>query len=204
VNARTSFGTIVQGGINADRSIEDTCYLSVLASPQTTQVNPITGERFCRTVTPFRPDVKLIAAHSLPWWGLQLSATYQRTPGPSRLATWTISQAVANQNGWTITTAPGSTAAQVAQATTSFSLMHTGQQYEAPLNQLDLRLAKRISMGGAKRLLVNVDVYNAFNSSWVYTQNNTLGTNYAVASTWLRPAQILQARMFKIGGQFDF
>ncbi len=203
VNARTTHGTIVQGGINADRSINDTCYLSVLASPQNSQVNPITGERFCRTVTPFRPDVKLIAAQSLPWWDLQLSATYQRTPGPPRLATWTINQAVANQNGWTITTAPGSTPAQIAAATTSFSLMHTGQQYEDPLNQVDLRLAKHINMG-VKRLQINVDLYNALNSSWVYTQNNTLGTNYAISSTWLRPAQILQARMFKIGGQFDF
>jgi hypothetical protein len=204
VNARTNHGTIIQGGINADRSINDNCYLSALASPQTTQINPITGGRFCRTVTPFRPDVKLIAAQSLPWWGLQLSGTYQRTPGPARLATWTISQAGANQNGWTITTAPGSTAAQIAAATTSFSLMQTGQKYEDPLNQLDLRLSKSIRTGAGKRLLINVDLYNAFNSAWVYTQNNTLGTNYPVSSTWHRPAQILQARMFKIGGQFDF
>ena len=81
--------------------------------------------------------------------------------------------------------------------------MHTGQQYEDPLNQVDLRLAKHINMG-VKRLQINVDLYNALNSSWVYTQNNTIGTNYAISSTWLRPAQILQARMFKIGGQFDF
>ena len=67
----------------------------------------MTGERYCHTVTPFRPDVKLIAAQTLPWWGLQLSGTYQGTPGPARQANWTISQAVANQNGWTITTAPG-------------------------------------------------------------------------------------------------
>ena len=82
--------------------------------------------------------------------------------------------------------------------------MQTGQEYEDPLNQIDMRLAKHINMRGAKRLQINVDLYNVLNSSWVYTQNNTLGTNYTVASTWLRPAQILQARMFKIGGQFDF
>jgi hypothetical protein len=204
VNARTNFGTLVQGGINADRSINDTCYQAVIASPQTTQINPITGESFCRSVTPFRPDVKLIAAHTLPWWGLQLSGTYQNVQGPARLATWTLNQAGANQNGWAITTAPGSTPAQIAAATTSFSLLTTGQQYEDRLNQIDLRVSKHLNMGGAKRLQVNVDVYNALNSSWVYTQNNTLGTNYAVSSTWLRPAQILQARMFKIGGQFDF
>jgi hypothetical protein len=146
--------------------------------------------------------VKLIAAQSLPW-GIQLSGTYQRAQGPVRQATWTISQAVANQNGWTITTAPGSTAAQIAQATASFSLYNTGQEYEDPPNQNDLRLAKHLNLRG-KRLQINVDVYNVLNSSWMYTQNSTLGTNYAVSSTWLRPAQILQARMFKIGGQFDF
>jgi hypothetical protein len=203
VNARTH-GLTVQGGINGDRSVSDTCYLSALASPQNSQVNPITGDPFCYTVTPFRPDVKLIAAYSLPWYGLQLSSTYQRTPGPSRSATWTISQATANANGWAIATAPGSTANQIAQATTSFGLFQTGQKFEEPLNQLDLRVSKRFSLRGGQRLLVNVDLYNAFNSSWVYTQNGTLGTNYAIATTWLRPAQILQARMFKLGGQFDF
>ena len=141
---------------------------------------------------------------SLPWYGLQLSSTYQRTPGPSRSATWTITQATANANGWAISTAPGSTPAAIAAATTSFSLFQTGQQFEEPLNQLDLRVAKRFSLPGGQRLLVNVDLYNAFNSAWVYTQNGTLGTNYAVSSSWLRPAQVLQARMFKLGGQFDF
>jgi hypothetical protein len=140
----------------------------------------------------------------LPWYGLNLSATYQRTPGPSRSATWTITQATANANGWNITTAAGSTAAQIAAATTSFSLFQTGQQFEKPLNQLDLRLSKRFSLTSGKRLLVNVDLYNAFNNAWVYSQNGTLGTNYAIASTWLRPATVLQARMFKLGGQFDF
>jgi hypothetical protein len=204
VNARLAIGTIVQGGINADRSVTDTCYLSALASPQNGQINPITGDPFCYTVTPFRPDVKLIASQPLPWWGLHLSGTYQRTPGPSRSATWTISQATAQANGWTITTAPGSTQAQINAATTSFSLFQTGQKFEEPLNQLDLRLAKRFNMGGGQRLLINVDLYNAFNSAWVYSQNGTLGTNYAISNTWLRPATVLQARMFKLGGQFDF
>jgi hypothetical protein len=203
VNARLQGGTLVQGGINGDRAITDDCYLADLGSPQTAQVNPVTGDRFCHDVTPFRPDVKLIASHPLPW-GLNLSGTYQRTPGPGRLATWTISQATANANGWNITTAAGASAGQIAAATTSFSLIQTGQVYEKPLNQLDLRLSKRFSLRGAQRLLVNVDLYNAFNNAWVYSQNGTLGTNYTIASTWLRPAQVLQARMFKLGGQFDF
>ena len=109
VNVRSTHGLTLQGGINADQSISDNCYLSVLASPQTSQINPMNGQRSCHSVTPFRPNVKFIAAQSLPWWGLQLSGTSQRTPGPARMANWTVTQAVANQNGWTITTAAGST-----------------------------------------------------------------------------------------------
>jgi hypothetical protein len=204
VNARLQGGTLIQGGINGDRALSDDCYLADLGSPQQLQTNPVTGERFCHDVTPFRPDVKLIASHPLPWWGLTVSGTYQRTPGPQRLATWTISQATARANGWAISTAPGSSAGQINAATTSFNLFQTGQQYEKPLNQLDLRLAKRFTLRSGQRLLVNVDLYNAFNSAWVYTQNGTLGTNYNISSSWLRPAQVLQARMFKLGGQFDF
>jgi outer membrane receptor protein involved in Fe transport len=71
------------------------------------------------------------------------------------------------------------------------------------MDQLDLRLAKRMSFG-RRRLTLMADVYNAFNSDWVFSQNGTLGTNYTVSSTWLRPTNVLTARMFKMGFQFDF
>jgi hypothetical protein len=113
VNARTGRGTIVQGGINADRSINDTCYLSVLASPQNSQVNPITGERFCRTVTPFRPDVSSSPRRRW-WWDMRLSATYQKDAGPTRLATWTICRLLQPER-LDHYHRPGSSAAQIAQ-----------------------------------------------------------------------------------------
>ena len=84
---------------------------------------------------------------------------------------------------------PGSSAAAIAAATTSYSLFQTGQHFEEPLNQLDLRLSKRFSLRTGQRLLLNVDLYNAFNNAWVYTQNGTLGTNYTIATTWLRPGR---------------
>ena len=49
-----------------------------------------------------------------------------------------------------------------------------------------------------------MDVYNAFNSDWVFSTNGTLGTNYTVSANWLRPTNVLTARMFKIGAQVDF
>jgi hypothetical protein len=49
---------------------------------------------------------------------------------------------------------------------------------------------------------VDLDAYNIFNSDWPYTVTNTFST--AVNSAWLRPTNVLQARFFKIGAQFDF
>ena len=62
---------------------------------------------------------------------------------------------------------------------------------------------KRVRMG-TRRLTVMADAYNVFNSDWVFSQNNTLGTNYTVSSSWLRPTNVLTARMFKIGAQLEF
>ena len=48
------------------------------------------------------------------------------------------------------------------------------------------------------------DLYNVFNSDWVYGVNTTLGTGYTIAPTWLRPTNILSARMMKVGAQINF
>ena len=49
---------------------------------------------------------------------------------------------------------------------------------------------------------MDFDLYNVFNSNWPYTVTSTFST--AATATWLRPTNALQARFFKIGGQFDF
>jgi hypothetical protein len=47
-----------------------------------------------------------------------------------------------------------------------------------------------------------VDLYNVFNSNWPYTLNANFSNQ--ATSAWLRPTNVLQGRMFKFGGQFDF
>ena len=74
MNARLPFGTHIQGGISADRAINDDCYLAELGDPEAGQRNPITGEQYCHDVTPFRPDIKLLASHTFPW-GVQVAGT---------------------------------------------------------------------------------------------------------------------------------
>jgi len=61
---------------------------------------------------------------------------------------------------------------------------------------VDLRFSKPIRFG-ARRLSVNLDVYNLLNANPIIQYNN----NYAV---WQTPQRIMEARLFKISGQFDF
>ena len=69
------------------------------------------------------------------------------------------------------------------------------------LNQLDIRLAKRFTVGKV-RLRGDFDLYNVFNSSWPYTVSTTY-SNTATA-TWLRPTNVLQHRFFKLGMHVSF
>ncbi len=65
------------------------------------------------------------------------------------------------------------------------------------LNQVDVRLSKRIHIGRA-RVMGMLDVYNLFNASTITAVN----TRYGPA--WLQPLAILPARLFKVGAQLDF
>ena len=64
-----------------------------------------------------------------------------------------------------LTTVTGSTAAQQTSATRTVNLLQTGQQYGKGMNQLDLRVAKRMAFGRA-RLTLMADAYNAFKAGF--------------------------------------
>jgi hypothetical protein len=210
IRARFKNGAIVQGGASIDRSVSDTCYNELLSNPTST-VSPFSGKKSCEAgeVAPFRADIKLLGSYNLPW-DFRFSATYQHTPGPRQEATWTFRQAVANANGWTITTTPGSSATSVANASMSIDLMQGWYQYDKSLNQLDLRTSRRFSIG-RYRMDVQADLYNIFNSAWVFSESGTYGTSTTVTNFvpnpnngWLKPSNILNSRAFKMGAQIDF
>src|SRR5262249_8655973 len=83
-----------------------------------------------------------------------------------------------------------------------WNLMEVGDNYGFyNLKQLDLRASKRFAVANY-RFRVDFDVYNVFNSNWPFTVSNTFSN--LPTSNWLRPTNVLQARFFKIGAQFDF
>jgi hypothetical protein len=209
VNARPRAGMFVQAGINAQKRIFDQCafvergvaaYVTNAANAATPEVSEIfpDGSRACHQDLPYRPDFKLLGSYSLPY-DVQLSGTYQFVRGvqtggaaPSILAQWATPAA---------STTLGHTYSANA-ATRIWNLMAVGENYgNFNLNQLDLRASKRFRFS-QYRFRVDFDAYNVFNSNWPFTSTNTFST--LASSQWLRPTNVLQARFFKIGAQFDF
>jgi hypothetical protein len=206
VNARPRSGMFFQAGINAQKRIFDQCNLVdagivsavITAATEVAEVFP-NGQRACHQDLPYRPDFKFLGSYTLPL-DIQLSGTFQFTRGvqtggaaPSILATWTAMPASATTLG----------RAYSAGATTkSANLIAVGDNYGFDnLKQLDLRASKRFKLD-RYRFRLDFDAYNLFNSDWPFTLNSTFST--AATSNWLKPTNVLQARFFKVGVQFDF
>ena len=181
--ARLSTATFIDGGVNMQRRVNDTCDTFV-DSPE---------KQFCRVVTPYRPDFKMSASHT--WkWNIVTSGTYQFSPGPTITATWAAPNSV-------IASALGRNLSAGATATKTIQLIAPETLYEGYLSQLDLRLSKRVNIG-RYRLRGDASIYNVFNSDWVSAINTAFSTT--AANAYLRPTGILQGRLLKIGGQIDF
>ena len=192
VNARIRQGTFVNAGINGLRRANDTCRTPALSGTTTMQVDSPEAQ-FCDYTTPYRPDVKFNGSHTFPY-DILVSATYQLSPGPNITATWAAPNSI-------IAPALGHNLSAGATATKSIQLIEPGTAYEGYLNQLDLRLSKRVRFG-RYRLRGDLNLYNVFNSDFITSINTTFSTT--ASNQFLRPNAVLQGRLFKIGGQIDF
>jgi len=86
-------------------------------------------------------------------------------------------------------------------AQSGIRLIEPNQMFEDRLNQVDIRFTKIVRLGRT-RIQGMFDIYNIFNSNWPFTVTNTFSTQ--PSSLWLRPTNVLPARFFKLGMQFDF
>jgi hypothetical protein len=210
IDWRLPGGAFLRGGLSANARTFDNCNLvqagvtevntlvGTAVVTQGTEIYP-DGSTACHREYPYRPDVKLLGSYTLPW-DVVFSGTYQFSrgvqtggAGPSIQASWPVLNSVAlAQLGrpWT------------GAASKTIQLIREGLEYgDQNLNQLDVKFAKRFNLSGY-RMRLDFDLYNVFNSNWPYTVNSTFST--AANAAWLRPTNVLQARFFKIGAQFDF
>ena len=82
-------------------------------------------------------------------------------------------------------------------ARSTVNVFQPGTQYGDRQNQFDFRFSKILKVGSG-RIDLNVDLYNAFNSDAILTQQNAFG------ATWQAPLTVIQPRFVKFGARWDF
>jgi hypothetical protein len=132
-------------------------------------------------------QIKLQGSHLLPY-GFQASATYLGAPGLPKAATLVYTSAeIAPSLGRPLT----NTSVQVVR------ILEPNVLFEDRYNQFDLRFSRPIRVGTV-RVNPRFDIYNATNSAAV------IGSIGGYGLAWLRPTDILTARLVKFGVQVDW
>jgi hypothetical protein len=139
-------------------------------------------------VTNWLTQVKLLGTYTVPVVDMNVAATLQSSAGPVIAANFLATNALVQPS----LGRPLSGGA----ANVTVNLVEPNTLYSDRVNQLDLRFGKSFRFG-QRRAMINLDIYNTLNSSVILQLNNA----YAV---WQTPQRVMDARMLKISGQFDF
>ena len=119
-----------------------------------------------------------------------VSAVYQDLPGPAVSANYAATLAQ-------ITPSLGRNLAGGASTATA-PLIEPQTLFEGRTSRLDLRVSKRVAVWSNLRLQLNLDGYNALNSSSILLSNNTFGAQ------WRRPNTIIDPRIVQFSGSLTF
>ena len=184
VDARLRGGVLIQGGISTGKTTTDNCEVVALID------NP--SPYLCHQETPFLNNAKLLASYTLPW-DVLIAGSFQSLPGPAVAATYTARNAE-------IAPTLGRNLAAGATGTASVALVNPVGEYGERMYQLDVRLAKRFSLGRT-RFQGQIDLYNVLNGNFVLAHNNVYGTS---GVSWLVPQSILAPRLVNFGMQLTF
>jgi hypothetical protein len=133
-------------------------------------------------------QAKFLGTYLIPKIDLNVAATFQSVPGPQISANYT---ALNSQIQPSLGRALSAGAQNVI-----VNLIPPGTMYGERANQLDWRLSKSVRFG-SRRLTGNLDIYNLLNVSTVIQENSAF-------AVWRTPQRIIDGRLFKISGQFDF
>ncbi len=233
-NARLPHGARIFGGSATDRTVANTC--SAAATNPNFLVT-IGSTNYCdqsKSGLPWRTQFKLAGTVPLPVAGLILSGSYQALPG-YQLGTQALTSGGAgapnftSMSGlgavYTVTAStrylvcPGSSASQgcvvgalvapgLVASSLSVPLVASGILQTPRMNQLDVSVAKRITIGRLK-IDPKIDIFNALNTDAYFSVKSTTFTPIAAGATatglngsggsYLLPASIIQGRLLRIG-----
>jgi len=230
-NARLGRGARIFGGFGTDRTVANTCSGATTNPNFLVTMN---GVNHCDESTsgiPWRTGFKLAGTYPLPWWGVVVSGSYQGLPGyilgvsaltsggagapnftdfSGRSGYWPVSSSTR------YTVCPGNSASQgcVVGALVAPGLLNPlnvpvafpDTQLTPRLNQVDLSIAKRVTVGSIK-FDPKIDIFNLLNSDDYFTVRSGAGVPSAYtptatpgvsAGTYLLPGSILQGRLLRL------
>ena len=170
------------GGLTRDRTTFQNC-----------SVDDPNLNTYCDQSTlsiPFRNMFKATGFYPLPILGLEVSGSYMSFPGAEQRVDYIVNRAL-------LTSLTGG-AATLTQASVTLPLVAPGSKFLKQQNEVDFAVGKSFRRGNGQQLRVRLDIFNALNTTWVETQNQTYGPVLD------RPTSIMQARLFRLSAQFHF
>ena len=178
--------------------------------------------RFCDERTrpnPFRTQLKMAGSYTLPWWGIQTSASLQSEPGFGLLTNWNVGRTTRYAADCKGPCTPGALVIpNLTDTALIVPLVPSGYEFVGALNQFDLKLAKLFTVRGV-RLLGQFEIFNSLNRSAVIALRGTQTTQNALCSqcapsgptgTYIgtplfhQPGDIVQGRLYKVGMQIKW
>jgi hypothetical protein len=162
--------------------------------------------RFCderERPNPFRTQIKLAGSYTLPWWGIQTSASLQSEPGPALLTNWNIGRTTRYAANCQAPCTPGALVVPgLTTASLVVPLIPSGYDFMDRYNQFDVKLAKLFTVRGV-RMMGQFEMFNALNSSAVIALRGgtTTGGTYFGTASYHQPGDIPQGRLYKFGMQ---
>jgi hypothetical protein len=203
----------LQGGTSTGNVVEDDCgvaaahpeiYISSFGWGGTldffNQFIPSIGQwpqAFCHRESGWKTNAKGLATYTIPRIDVLLAGTFKSVPYAGNNFPSVASQSQGGQ----VLAVPAQT--NLGRSFNSFvpiqflNIVQPGELYGERLNQVDLRIGKKLTYGRSKTL-VSLDIFNLFNSNTPDLYQQTYGPTYR------NPLSITVARLFKISAQLDF
>jgi hypothetical protein len=201
INARLQNGLVLQGGMGSGKQIEDNCEI-VAKLPEMLNLAGVNAANtanapaqwrpaeFCHREEPMLTGFKALAIYIIPKIDVQVSGSFRSTPGTSLSVGYTATNAILGTSS-TLGRPLSGTAPNMV-----IGIEKPNEAFTERRQELDMRIGKVLKFGSTKTV-VSMDLYNALNSNAMIVQNQA----YA---SYLRPVEILNARLIKFSWAFDF
>jgi hypothetical protein len=203
INARLQNGLTLQGGMGTGKQVEDNCeivaklpeMLNLSAADAAAASTPGAPGHwrpadFCHREQPMLTGFKALAIYIVPKIDVQVSGSFRSTPGTTLTAAYTATNAILGTSSTLGRALSGNAQNMV------INIEQPNETFTERRNELDMRIGKVLRFGNTKTV-VSMDLFNALNSDAMILQNQA----YA---SYLRPVEILNARLIKFSWAFDF